>query len=58
MKTPPIDSEEDYDRALARLAEIIDAAKGSPEAIEREALLEAIEEYEDAEYPIEPLTGK
>jgi HTH-type transcriptional regulator / antitoxin HigA len=55
MKTPPIDSEEEYDRALARLEELLDAPPRSVEAEERESLLEAIEEYEEAHYPITPL---
>lgn len=55
MKIPPIETEEDYDHALARLAVLIDAPKGSSEAVEREALLEAIEDYEDLAHPFEPL---
>jgi HTH-type transcriptional regulator / antitoxin HigA len=55
MKTPPIENEEEYDRALLRLEEILEAKPGTPEAQEREALLEVIEAYEDEMYPIEPL---
>lgn len=58
MKTPPIESEEEYDRALERLANLMDAPQGSLEAEEREALLEAIEDFEDEMYPIEPLAPK
>ncbi len=47
MKTPPIDNEEEYDRALLRLEQLLDAPDGSRDADERESLLEAIEEYEE-----------
>ena len=57
MKTPPIESEEEYDSALERLAELMEAPQGTLDAEEREALLEAIEEYEDDLYPITPLDG-
>ena len=46
-------TEEDYDRALARMNEIFQAAIGTPEGDERDALFDLIEEYEDEHYPIE-----
>ena len=46
-------TEEDYDRALARMNEIFQAAIGTPEGDERDALFDLIEEYEDEYYPIE-----
>jgi HTH-type transcriptional regulator / antitoxin HigA len=58
MKTPPIESEEEYDRALDRLVALMEAAPGSQDAQERESLLEAIEDYEEEHYPLEPLGGK
>ena len=55
MKWPPISNEEEYNLALKRLAELLDFDDDSDDQIlrseadddEREALLEAIEEYED-----------
>lgn len=58
MKVLPIDTEEEYEAALLRLVEILEAPDGSAEAAEREALLEAIEAYEEAEFPAEPLPPK
>jgi antitoxin component HigA of HigAB toxin-antitoxin module len=45
----PIQTNEEYELALERLMALLDAEEGSPQAAEREALLEAIEEYEDEE---------
>lgn len=47
-------TEEDYDRALARMNEIFQAEIGTPEGDERDVLFDLIEEYEDEHYPIEP----
>ena len=47
MKTPPIDNEDEYELALLRLEQLLEAPDGSREADERESLLEAIEEYEE-----------
>ena len=48
----PIRTEEDYDAALARLHEIFQAEEGTPEGIERDALADLIEAYEDEYYPM------
>jgi HTH-type transcriptional regulator / antitoxin HigA len=58
MKIPPIETEEEYEDALVRLEALLEAKDGSSEANEREALLEAIEEYEDEIYPITALPKK
>ena len=52
MKVQSIRTEEDHDRALARLWEIFDAQPGTPEGDEREILANLIEAYEDIHYPI------
>jgi HTH-type transcriptional regulator / antitoxin HigA len=52
MKVPPIETEEEYDAALLRLDKIFEAPEGSRERAEAEALLEAIEEYEEEHPPI------
>ncbi len=49
-----IKSEEDYEKALARLEEIFDAKLGSEEGDELEILAFLIEKYEDEHYPIGP----
>jgi HTH-type transcriptional regulator / antitoxin HigA len=55
MPTAPIETEEEYDLALERLVRLIDAPKGSTEAMELEDLLQAIEEYEDLAHPLDGL---
>lgn len=49
MRIPPIETEEEYEAALLRLAELLEDldADSEDEDEEREALLEAIEVYED-----------
>lgn len=58
MKIPPIETEEEYEAALARLAELMEGPESKAADAEREALLEAIETYEDETYPIDPLPSK
>lgn len=53
MKLKLLKSEKDYDKALARLEEIFDAAPGTPEGDEAEVLALLIEKYEDKHHPIE-----
>ena len=45
-------SEDDYNRALARMDEIFQAEIGTPEGDERDALFDLIEAYEDKHYPV------
>lgn len=58
MRIPPIENEEEYDAALTRLAELLEGPESKAAEAEREALLEAIEAYEDAAHPIEPIPLK
>ncbi len=48
----PIRNEEDYDMALAKLSELFDARKGTPESDEADVLALLINEYEKAAHPI------
>ncbi|MFN8395855.1 MAG: hypothetical protein U0176_14560 [Bacteroidia bacterium] len=52
FKIPPIETEEEYDAALVRLAELMEGPESKAAEAEREALLEAIEEYEDNTFPL------
>ena len=45
-------TEDDYNRALARMDEIFHADIGTPEGDERDALFDLIEAYEDRRHPI------
>lgn len=53
MNIKPIKSEQDYERALARLETIFDAPADTPEGDEAEILTLLIENYENQHYPIE-----
>ena len=53
MTIKPIKTEEDYQRALARLKEIFDAKKGTKEGDELEMLSTLIDKYEEEHFPIE-----
>ena len=48
----PICTEEEYEAALARIAEILHAEIGTPEGDERDVLVDLLESYEDMHYPI------
>jgi HTH-type transcriptional regulator/antitoxin HigA len=52
MSIKPIKTEQEYDQAMARLEEIFDARKGSPEGDELEVLVMFIENYENEHFPI------
>ncbi|HPG08415.1 MAG TPA: helix-turn-helix domain-containing protein [Saprospiraceae bacterium] len=54
MRLKPIRTEEDYDKALARLEDIFEAEPGTKEGDELEILAMLIEDYEDKHYPIGP----
>ena len=47
-----LETEQDYDRALARLWEIFDSEPGTPEDAEHDILVKLILAYEDIHYPI------
>ncbi|MBV6439661.1 MAG: hypothetical protein EPGJADBJ_01308 [Saprospiraceae bacterium] len=53
MNIKPVKSEQDYERALARLEVIFDAPANTPEGDEAEILTLLIENYENQHYPIE-----
>ncbi len=48
----PIETLEDYDRALARLWAVFDAEPGTPESDECDALAALVAAYDDLHYPI------
>src|SRR6056297_1563828 len=48
-----IKTETDYEQALSRIEELMDADAGTPEADELELLATLVEMYEDAHYPID-----
>ena len=52
VEVQPIRTTDDYDRALARLWEVFDAAAGTPEADECDALADLVAAYDDRHYPI------
>jgi HTH-type transcriptional regulator / antitoxin HigA len=47
-----IDTDSDYEAALARLDEIFNAKPGTIEGIEFEKLVDLIEDYENRRWPI------
>ena len=48
----PIRTEEEYEAALARIAEIFHAGIGTPEGDELDALVDLVELYEDKHHPM------
>lgn len=54
MDIQPIKSQSDYERALARVAELMDAELDSPEGDELEILSTLVDVYESQHFPIEP----
>ncbi|MDO9264170.1 MAG: hypothetical protein Q7U02_09400 [Desulfosalsimonadaceae bacterium] len=48
-----IKSQQDYDIALARIDELMDAKEGTPEADELELLATLVEMYEEEHYPMD-----
>src|SRR5690606_2669005 len=54
MRIRPIKSDEDLDRALARVEELWDAQPGTPEDEELDVLLVLIEDYEKKHHKIPP----
>ena len=51
-KAKPIRAETDYQAALSRVSELMDAKAGDPEFLELDALASLVEAYEDEHYPI------
>ena len=54
MEIKPIKNDADLDAALARVDQLMDAERGTPEGDELEVLAILIEDYEDRHYPIGP----
>jgi HTH-type transcriptional regulator/antitoxin HigA len=52
MDIRPIKSEQDYEHALARVDELMDAEPGTHEGDELEVLATLVESYEDKHFPI------
>lgn len=48
----PIRTDEDLDRALARINEIFDTEEGAPESEELDILVDLVEHYESKRHPI------
>ena len=53
MDIRPIKSTQDYERALARIDELMDAEPDTPEGDELDVLVTLVESYEDKHFPIE-----
>ena len=56
IQLPPIETEEEFDRALARIWELFDSEPGTPERDEMLALAEIVEAYDDLHYPMDDPT--
>ncbi len=55
MEIEPIRNDADHRAALARIEAIWNAADGSPEAAELDALATLVEHYEAKRWPIAPI---
>jgi len=53
MKPRVIKTEADYERTLARIEALMDAAPGTPEMDELEVFSVLVEKYEDERYPVD-----
>lgn len=59
MTIKVIETEEDYQKTLSRIDELMDAEPNTPEGDELELLVTLVELYEDKKYPIkEPVLNK
>ena len=54
MEIRPIKTESDYEKALARIAELMGAKLNSPEGDELDVLSTLVDVYESRHFPIEP----
>ena len=53
MNIKPLKTEQDYDEALARIEQLMDAEIGTAEGDELDVLSVLVEKYEDINHPIE-----
>lgn len=51
-RTRAIQGEADYDAALARIDQLMDARPGTAEGEELDALIDLVEHYEEQHYPM------
>ena len=54
MQSVEFKTEKGYERALARINDLMDADPDTPEGDELELLVSLVELYEEANYPIDP----
>ena len=52
FQIPPIETEEEFDRVLARIWELFHSEPGTPESDELRALSAAAQAYDDLHYPM------
>ena len=52
IQLPPLENDEELDRALARIWELFHSKPGTPESDELRALVAIVEAYEDIHYPM------
>ncbi len=52
IQIPPIETEEEFDRVLARIWELFHSEPGTPESDELRALSDAAQAYDDLHYPL------
>ena len=53
MNIRPIKTDSDYDAALRRIADLMDAKPGTPETDELDVLASLVEQYEAKRFPID-----
>lgn len=53
MINRPVKTEKDYNRALSRISDLMDAKQGTAEADELEFLATLVEIYEEKHYPMD-----
>ena len=58
MQPKVIKTETEYEAALARVAELMDAQPGSAEEQELELFALLVEQYEEEQFPIAPSSGR
>ena len=54
MRLKAIQTEQEYDVAIARISKLMNAEPGTPEAEELDALADVLVAYEEEHFPISP----